>query len=608
MPRLPHLFSSLGVLSIVSAQCALLSPTAARAQSPALGASPKLPVSSPQPPRGLIEPKPVPPTVPATPPATSVSSPSAIIEFDEGSPLGRVLRMLALEAGINYIEPTIDPAETVAFTLHGMTAKDAFYLVAKSRGFQIFDRDGALELVRSSAKTSDTLVTRSYAFKHVDARLAIVSVANLLGIDQIKPANRTSPAFPEPASSGMATTTSNGSGGGGSGGSSSFNASSSGAVSSTSSDGTGSGGGGGSGNGNMSSDGRFIPGLPMDTPLWKGGFDPKQKNYIYLDRITNALVVRTTEKQHEEVERYIRVLDVSEPQIEITARVIEIDVDKLHELGLDWSLGYSNRKGKLLNGTSFIDGDLRSRNVYREDTSGGSIGMPNTSRTILPGWQVDLLLKATQSRDRSSLVTDTRVVTRSGIPAVVNNIVQEFIETFSTAASATVNGSSATSPYSYSMQSGTQSFQTGVVLDVLPRVLEDGRIDLNINPTVLTRIGQTTGASGQKLPIIVRRSTTTSVMVRDGFTVGIGGLMQLGEQRGTKQVPILGNVPLLGPLLGSNSDSAKKRNLVILVTPRLIQEEQFLSAPTLPEAREAALEAGNQVINPRPWVAPKNRK
>lgn len=100
----------------------------------------------------------------------------------------------------------------------------------------------------------------------------------------------------------------------------------------------------------------------------------------------------------------------------------------------------------------------------------------------------------------------------------------------------------------------------------MPHVLEDGRIDLNINPTVLTRIEETTGASGQKLPIIVRRSTTTSVLVRDGYTVGIAGLMQMDDSRTRNQVPVVGKIPLVGALFRSSGEQCKKSNLVIFVT------------------------------------------
>ena len=59
-------------------------------------------------------------------PQEQPSEPGTVIDFEEGSPLGRVLRMLATQAGINYLEPAFDPNETVAITLHGVSAKEAF--------------------------------------------------------------------------------------------------------------------------------------------------------------------------------------------------------------------------------------------------------------------------------------------------------------------------------------------------------------------------------------------------------------------------------------------------------------------------------------------------
>jgi type II secretory pathway component GspD/PulD (secretin) len=500
----------------------------------------------------------------------------AVIEFEEGSPLSRVLRMLANQAGINYLEPQIDASETVAISLRGVSAREAFVRIAESRGYKIAQRNGVVELMRGEKPKESGALTRAYALKHVDARLALPSIANLLGIRDVKPPAKSSPAFPEPGGA-TGTTFSQGS-----------TDSLGGAVS------------GSTGSSMLPKDGRFVPGLPMDTPLWTGGHNASEPNSIYLDRITNALVVRASEKQHQEVARYVAKIDVREPQIEITARVIEIDAGKMRDLGLDWSAGYTNKSGRL-GGTAGVKEGALTGAVHKPATLAGT-------QAILEGWQVDVLLRASETNTRSSLVTDAKVVTRSGIPAVVNNMVEERIEVFTSSGNTIQNASAGLSAVpAGSFQSGTQIFQTGVVLDVLPRVLEDGRIDLNINPTVLTRIGETTGASGQKLPIIVRRSTTTSVMVRDGYTVGIGGLMQMDDARTRNQVPVIGKIPLVGSLFRSSGQQRKKSNLVILVTPHVLKEDTFLAAPALPEAQIASDEASLQLLNPTPWVSKKQK-
>lgn len=500
-------------------------------------------------------------------PQTALAQNAGVIDFEEGSSLGRVLRMLANQAGINYLEPQIDPNETVAISLRGVSAQEAFQRIAESRGYRLLERKGVVELMREEKKIETGALTRAYVLRHVDARLALSSVANLLGIRDVKPPAKSSAAFPEPAGSGG----------------SSFGQG----------DTTGSNSSSGGGSSSLPKDGRFVPGLPMDTPLWTGGHIASEQNSVYLDRITNSLVVRATEKQHVEVAKYMAKIDLREPQIEITARVIEIDAGKLRDLGLDWTLGYTNKSGSVGGATSVKSGVLTSSLKKTGEALKGT-------QAILESWQVEVLLRASESSAQSSLVTDARVVTRSGIPAVVNNMVEERIEVFTSTGNSfqSANAGVASVPAG-SVQSGTEIFQTGVVLDVLPRVLDDGRIDLNINPTVLTRIGETTGASGQKLPIIVRRSTTTSVMVRDGYTVGIGGLMQMDDSRTRNQVPVMGKIPLVGALFRSSNNQQKKSNLVILVTPRILKEDVFLGAPILPEAIKAADEASAQLVNPR---------
>jgi type II secretory pathway component GspD/PulD (secretin) len=83
--------------------------------------------------------------------------------------------------------------------------------------------------------------------------------------------------------------------------------------------------------------------------------------------------------------------------------------------------------------------------------------------------------------------------------------------------------------------------------------------------------------------------------------------MQITDARTKNQVPLVGKIPLIGALFRSSDESRKKSNLVILVTPHIIQDDSFMAAPALPEARDASGEASVELLNPTPWVSKKRK-
>jgi len=484
------------------------------------------------------------------------STEEQLFDFDEMA-LGRALRILATMARLNYIEPELDPKETIALTLKGMSAKEAFFEVARLRGFTIRERNGIVQLLRSGSSERGHLVTRRYPLRNIDAHLVIQAVADYLGIRLTAPTSH-SPAFPAPQQDGnrLGETGNSDSGG-------------------FTSTGRGSSSGYGNSSGTSAGRGRFTPSLPMDAPFSEGGHH-EFKNSIYVERSTNALVIRATEAQHEELATYIAHHDIAEPQLVIEAQILEIDIDRAKNLGLDWKFTGGNGLG---NGTAeMANGGLNAAFGY---VAGGA---------ILSQREVSATLRALESHQCSTTVSNARVVTRSGVAALINNSVETPIEL------SAVFGDGATT----TAQTGTETFVTGVILDVLPRILDNGYIDLNLNPTVATQVGSVKGSSGQELPIISKRNATTSVVVKDGYTVGIGGLVQETNTRTRSQTPVLGRIPVLGYLFQSFAQTKRRTNLVILVTPKIIRTPRFLDDQLSPDD-EAALSKQQSGKERKPW-------
>jgi general secretion pathway protein D len=112
---------------------------------------------------------------------------------------------------------------------------------------------------------------------------------------------------------------------------------------------------------------------------------------------------------------------------------------------------------------------------------------------------------------------------------------------------------------------------TGVILSVTPRINESGRVLLDIEQEV-SSVAKTT-TSGIDSPTIRQRRVRTTVVVNDGEALALGGLIQDQAQQGAQQVPVLGDIPILGNLFKQKTNGINKTELLILITPRVVRDQ-----------------------------------
>jgi type IV pilus assembly protein PilQ len=120
--------------------------------------------------------------------------------------------------------------------------------------------------------------------------------------------------------------------------------------------------------------------------------------------------------------------------------------------------------------------------------------------------------------------------------------------------------------------SGFEYKDIGILMRVTPQVNNEGLINMKIEPTVSSTTGSTTFGDAS-IPIISIRQTTTNVALKDGYTMGLGGLVESLAQDGETKVPFLGDIPGLGRIFRSDSKNFTSRNLVIFITARILPPE-----------------------------------
>ena len=449
--------------------------------------------------------------------------------------VGAVLRVLAEEAQMSYVEPGINPDERVSLILPNMTPVQAFYAVAQARGFKVVSvgEGNVVTLRRSDISSPSYYEVRRYTLKYQGAEDLKQAVAGYLGI-QVKPVANSNPSYP---------ITANAQGGAAAyAGAPEVTGGAAGGIQTLYSAGT------------EQSAPRFVSGLPFDNPLSAGGVGQEKENLVWVERSTNSLMVRATPEEHEGLARQIKVWDRPEDQIQINTYVVEVSSNDDLFGGVDWS----NTLGQ--NGSTFtLTGNVGSppNTIFSQSIAGAFF----KSGLILTFPTVQATIRALTQRGKLRSTNSPVTYTRTGEPVQIRSVQYQtiFLQT-----AATANVQATTTPY---------TFTTGLTIDVVPRILRGGIINLKLNPALSTQVGTSPAQPGTNttVPIISTRSATADVEVRSGDAAVIGGITEDTDNYITNGVPGLRKIPLLGYLFSTRQKNRDRTNLIIIVWPRVVK-------------------------------------
>lgn len=265
-----------------------------------------------------------------------------------------------------------------------------------------------------------------------------------------------------------------------------------------------------------------------------------------IDKRTNALLLRDTAAALNETERWIRALDRPLEQIELSAHIVTISEEHLQELGVKWGLQAGEAAvTRLLH-------HPRLEIPLAVSSPGISVGM---ALSRIGGGLLDLELSALEQENQIEIIASPRLFTSHQQTASIKQGTEI--------------------PYEVSAgNSGATSieFKEAVLgMEVTPAISGHGRIQLKIHISQ-NMPGRSIRTGDSDILSIDKQEIETQVTVSDGQTLALGGIFQQQRTRGQNQVPLLGNVPLIGGLFRQHREQRKKRELVIFITPRLVRE------------------------------------
>jgi type IV pilus assembly protein PilQ len=315
----------------------------------------------------------------------------------------------------------------------------------------------------------------------------------------------------------------------------------------------------------------------------KGNTLLSDRGSLAIDERTNTLLLQDTSDRLADIRRLVQTLDIPVKQVLIEARIVIVNDDFSRELGVRFGgawVGSNGNEGLMFVGSKGLDTTPGSAGPIISPTSPGGTGISGDQVTTpsvndrylvnLPianpagrlamtlldkNYVVDLEITAAQREGRGEVVSAPRVITANGKEAVIEQGTEI--------------------PYQESASSGatTTQFKKAVLsLKVTPQITPDDRIILDLTVSK-DSVGQLLpSATGGSVPSIDTREITTQVLVNDGQTVVLGGILETERRDTVNKVPFLGDVPGLGYLFRSKSRTDNKDELLIFVTPKILRE------------------------------------
>ena len=308
----------------------------------------------------------------------------------------------------------------------------------------------------------------------------------------------------------------------------------------------GPGGGGGGQNNPGGGGGGQNPGGGGNNSLQGGtGLVPQSIDFISYDPTDNSIVVRGSEEDIAELQRYISLFDVAPRQVEIKVEFITTTESLDKSIGFDFL--YS--RGTLLAGTAPGTFARTSDPVFLNFATGN---VTTRMRTLL-------------QEGRGKVVSSPIIRTLNNQPATISSSIQTFIFINQTIIS---NGTTVTNSNPIPLVAST-------TLSVAPRINDDNTITVFLNPQVASFVGTSRDPSGNEFPNLAQQAISVVARVKNGETIALGGLTDKNDNTVVSRVPLLSDLPIIGQFFRSTQRTKRNSDLLIFVTPRIVEEDEI---------------------------------
>lgn len=287
---------------------------------------------------------------------------------------------------------------------------------------------------------------------------------------------------------------------------------------------------------------------------------------IIPDEGNNALVIVADSEEYAKILHVIKQLDVLPLQVLIDATIVEVTLKDELQYGIQWFFSHNNGGTNEISGG---DGGISMKEIGKGIMTGGL-----TYAFASDSGDIKALLQANASKDNINVISSPSLMVLNNQEASIKVGDSVPIRTSESTNTNTVNN---TDPNNgVVVTSGIQMVDTGINLSIRPRVNSGGLVLMDILQTVNQAVKTSVigGSSNIDSPTIQKREVESSVAIQSGETIVLGGLIREENANNKSGVPVLYDIPYIGPLFGGTTRKKDKSELVVLITPRVVNTRQ----------------------------------
>ncbi len=280
---------------------------------------------------------------------------------------------------------------------------------------------------------------------------------------------------------------------------------------------------------------------------------------VVVSRASNSLIIQGGADTYRQIMALMREIDRPAPSVLIAVTVAEVTLNDKQNLGIEWAFSGSNP-------------DLKGGTL-------GGLGIGTTGLTInfLRGLDIRAVLNALATNNKAQILSSPRLMARNGEQATIQVGKEVPIVTSQQSNASTATATPGT-PSSGVILQTIQYRSTGVILKVKPVIHAGGWVDLDVSQEVSDAAETKSGVNNT--PTFSTRKVDTKLSLKDGSTVMLAGLMSQARSNADSGIPLLKDIPIAGQLFRSNIDSSERTELLVLITPYVINNDQDAQAIT----------------------------
>jgi len=308
---------------------------------------------------------------------------------------------------------------------------------------------------------------------------------------------------------------------------------------------------------------------------------------IKYDARANLVIVTDIPTSIYRIGKVIERLDFMTPQVTIEAKIIETTLSDGEDLGIKWNVQASASMSKRPTTYPWPSTDVGTRYKNRLPTGDTAEDFPSTtiptfpfavkddfSFGILDASTFNVLLQAIETRAKTKILSNPRITTMDNTAAKIH-----------------VGTDWPIASYTYNEQTdrfvitGWEYKSYGILLEVTPTINKNGYVTLKIHPEISDK-QEEIDFQGASVPVLTTQTTEATVMVKDGETLAVGGLLKTKKVMTKTKVPFLGDIPIIGFLFSHKSETTNKTDLLIFITPHIIGSDTVIKRSTIAKSSE----------------------